>query len=60
VHEVRPEKEPSKIGRPPPPRDGPTPQGVLHDLARWILPLLDDGRMAEGQTMVLHGGGLRW
>lgn len=56
VPEAGPEEEPRQIDGPPPPRDGPAPQGVLHNPARWVLQLLGDGRTAEGRTSELHGG----
>ena len=56
VRVAGPEEEPSELGKPPPPRNGPTPQLVLHNRARWVLPLPDDGRSAVGRTMELHGG----
>ena len=59
VREAGPKEDHGGLGSTPPPRDGPAPQGVLHDPARWILPLPDDCRTAEGRTIVLHGGGLR-
>ena len=57
VREAGPEEEPGELGSSPPPRDGPAPQGVLHEPARWVLPLLDDGRTAERQAVELHSGG---
>ena len=57
VREAGPEEEPGELGSSPPPRDGPAPQGVLHEPARWVLPLLDDGRTAERRAVELHSGG---
>jgi hypothetical protein len=37
--------------RRPPPRDGPAPQGVLHEHARWVLLLVDDSGTAERRVI---------
>jgi len=58
VCEARPEEEPGKVQRPPPVRDGPDPQGILHEHPSWVLPLGDDGRTTVGRTVELQGVGL--
>ena len=56
VREAGPKEESGELGRSPPPRDGPAPQGVLHEPARWVLLLVDDSGTAERRAVELHGG----